>query len=148
MMQILERDKDTTATGQGLILADTQAADEETVLASSDWDRYLDHEKWSRLINEPLIDWGKDPSKVADEGIVPPSVELITFALRYAMHMRDQGYRPPDRVVPNGDAGIAFERWEGSIHEVLEFESDGIVELLSYRHSRLENRLELSSDIP
>jgi hypothetical protein len=100
------------------------------------------------LINEPLIDWGKDPSKVADEGIVPPSVELITFALRYAMHMRDQGYRPPDRVVPNGDAGIAFERWEGSIHEVLEFESDGIVELLSYRHSRLENRLELSSDIP
>ena len=140
-MQILEQD--TTATGEDLILGKTQAADKETIRASSD----IDHDGWRVVINEPLIEWGRDPSKIADEGIDPPTREMITFASEYAMHLRDRGCPPPDRVVPNGDGGIAFEKWTGSFYQVIEFEPGGIVELLTYRDSRLVGREELSGDI-
>lgn len=102
-------------------------------------------EQWEEIIDSKLIEWGKDPSALADpgEGIVAPSLQSIKIASEVAQSARDAGWPPPTRVVPDGEGGIAFERQSGGVFESLEVTANGIVELLKFIDCRLVDRISM-----
>lgn len=122
---------------------------ETTALSHEDLDRMklAFRDGWDRILNESLIEWGGDPSRLRDSDIEPPSRELITLVSRYALKLRDAGLPPPTRVVPNGDGGIALEKFVNSSFQSIEFEKDGTVELLTFKDGKLESRHQLSKAI-
>lgn len=95
---------------------------------------------WSNIIDRKLIEWGRDPTPLEDEDVVPPSSEAIKVASDRAMALRDEGIEAPKRVVPNGDGGIVFERWAGPVSETIEVFEDGSIEYCCYRGTRLTHR--------
>ncbi len=52
----------------------TTAGASEQSLASSEADQQANREGWQRLIDDYLIEWGRDPSQLADEDLIPPSL--------------------------------------------------------------------------
>lgn len=162
-MSILER-VDSTVMGEVQRLSSTEAAKESALTESvriaitpqssatareiSPEKRKMFAEGWTNIINEPLIDWGKDPSQLEDEGIEAPSRALITFVSEYAMCLRRFGWPPPLRVVPSGDGGIVFELKSGPYFQSIEFDEDGTIELITFKDSKLVSRLELPRNIP
>lgn len=162
-MSILEQ-VDPTVMGEVERVSDTEAAEEEALTESVRVEKTPQSsadpreippeimkvfaEGWRDVINEPLIDWGKDPSQLEDEGIEAPSRALITFVSEYAMCLRRFGWPPPLRVVPSGDGGIVFELKSGPYFQSLEFDKDGTVELVTFKDSKFVTRIELPGTIP
>ena len=147
-MSILEL-VDPTVTGEVERISDTEGVEEDALTESvrvkktplSDSDlKKINAEGWRRTINEPLIDWGRDPSQLEDEGIDPPSREIVTLALQFAMFLRDQNVAPPDRVIPNGDGGIVFKRKMGDILEIIEVAKDASIEIIVFHGSEITTR--------
>lgn len=147
-MSILEL-VDTTVLGEVERVSDTEGVEEDALTESvqvektplSDSDlKKINAEGWRRTINEPLIDWGRDPSQLEDEGIDPPSREIVTRASQFAMFLRDQNVAPPDRVIPNGDGGIVFKRSVGEYLETIEIGADGSIEIIVFRESEIVTR--------
>lgn len=147
-MSILEL-VDPTVTGEVERISDTEGVEEDALTESvrvkktplSDSDlKKISAEGWRRTINEPLIDWGRDPSQLEDEGIDPPSREIVTLALQFAMFLRDQNVAPPDRVIPNGDGGIVFKRKMGDILEIIEVAKDASIEIIVFHGSEITTR--------
>jgi len=95
---------------------------------------------WERIIDDRLIEWGRDPSRLADDGVVPPKREVVGWAIRLARILASKGADAPQRVVPNGDGGIVFERWSGANAETIEVLDDGDVYYTAFRASRLVHR--------
>lgn len=124
---------------------DTRVADEDSLASTyeSKAEKEKRYEAWRNLINEPLIDWGKDPNKLEDDGIVAPTKDIITLALTYAMALRDAGWPAPTSVVPNGAGGIAFEKRSGRYHEIIEIYDDASAELITFHDSNLIGRKSL-----
>lgn len=99
-------------------------------LASEEQAAREDREAWQRIIDDFLIEWGKDPSTLDDEEIVPPSREIIHAASQVAIALRDGGEPAPLRVVPDGDGGIAFEYRSEGWFRSLSICEDGWIELV------------------
>lgn len=97
-------------------------------------------EKWQNLIDQKLIEWGRDPSQFDDEGVEPPSREIIRLAIELAEHFRDDGLTPPDSVVPDANGGIVFERRESDVSEVVHVWDDGTVDYQRFQGTRLVER--------
>ena len=97
-------------------------------------------EKWQDLIDQKLIEWGRDPSQLADEGVEPPSGETIRIAFEWANRFSKNGLPPPDSVVPDANGGIVFERREKDVSEVLHVWDDGSVEYQRFHGTRLVER--------
>ncbi len=97
-------------------------------------------EKWQELIDRKLIEWGRDPSQFDDEGVEPPSREIIRLAIALAEQFRDDGLTPPDSVVPDANGGIVFERRENDVSEVFHVWDDGTVEYQRFHGTRLVER--------
>lgn len=117
------------------------AGDGGLASGSADEDRKLG---WQTIIDDCLVEWGKNPSGLADEDLVPPSVEIIDLACKAAMEFRDQAVPPPLRVVPDGEGGISFEFRCGSCFMSLNILSDRSAELLTFRDCRLVSRRRLA----
>ena len=96
--------------------------------------------EWQEIIDRQLVEWGRDPDALADEGIEPPSSATIRLARRVAQATRDAGAPPPSRVVIDGAGGIAFERLDSGIYETLLVRKDGSVEALAFRGAALLSR--------
>lgn len=99
---------------------------------------------WEERILKKLDSWEANPSCVEDDGVIAPSPRVIRLAADYARQMRDEARLPPKRVVPNGDGGIVFERWQGTDSETLEFLDDGTVELAAFSDCKLIARTRLN----
>ena len=100
-------------------------------------ERQVDVDAWN-TIDGKLIEWGRDPSQLEDEDIIPPSSDAIASASKFACEFRDQGKPAPLRVVPNGDGGIVF-RWEyGETSISVEIEADESKELRCFHNCRLK----------
>jgi len=112
----------------------THAA-EDPVLSGSELNCRRD--AWDQIIDRYLIEWARYPSRLDDEGVIPPSADIIHRACEIAIDMRDQTLAAPLRVVPNGDGGIVFERREGPIFQTIEIYEDGSVESAAFVDSRL-----------
>ncbi len=147
-MAILEL-VDTTVLGDVERVSDTEGVEEEALTESVQVERTppsgselkkLNAEGWRRTINEPLIDWGRDPSQLEDEGIDPPSRAIVTLALQFAMFLRDQNVAPPDRAIPNGDGGIVFKRTMGDILEIIEVAKDASIEIVAFHGSEITSK--------
>ncbi len=97
-------------------------------------------EAWDQVIDHKLIAWGSDPSQLEDEGIDPPTREIIYQAIRLAQEYRDAKCPAPDSIVPDPNGGIVFERREKDVSEVLHIWEDGTTEYLFFRGTRLVER--------
>jgi hypothetical protein len=95
---------------------------------------------WQHFIDYMLVEWGKDPTRLAEDGLTPPSAKAIRGACVLAGIFRDEDKEAPLRVVPSGDGGIVFERAYGEFFEKIEIEEDGSVEWATFRNSRLLSR--------
>lgn len=95
---------------------------------------------WDRIIDQHLVEWGRDPSGFDSDEIVPPSREIIHAACHVAMRLRDENWAAPLRVVPDGDGGIAFEHEDGASFQTLHLQADGSVELLTFRDCKIVGR--------
>lgn len=107
----------------------TAAATDETLATYDDAARER-REAWRRVIDHKLIEWGRDPSQLEDDDLIPPTRTAIRAACEAASQLRADGRAAPNRVVPDGDGGIVFERWCGPLSESIEFLRDGEMELV------------------
>lgn len=69
-------------------------------------------EGWERIINDRLVEWGRNPPAFDEDGLVPPTADVIRKACELATRYRDDAnFVPALRVLPDGDGGIVFE-WQ------------------------------------
>ena len=127
------------------LLSETVQPDVETKAAAPDsiLDRAAgaaNREVWNRVIDRNLVEWGVRPPDSGEEGFVPPTPTVIGLACQWAQRLRDIGVAAPQRVVPDGDGGIAFERSDQEWFSSLDILADRSVELLTFRNCRLVTR--------
>ena len=117
----------------------TAAAGAES-LAHEEYDAQWCRNCWQQVIDRTLIEWGRNPSVLEDDGISPPTGASIDAALRIAGKMREYGIAPPLRVVPTGDGGISFERGNRQWSEMIEVNANGSAECFEFEEARLVHR--------
>jgi hypothetical protein len=99
---------------------------------------------WERLVDHTLIEWGRDPAVLEDDGVVAPSVETVKRACEVSAVLRRLEFPPPTRIVPTGDGGIAFQVDGHRDFVSVEIAPDGAVEYLRFSDSKLVERYEVS----
>lgn len=86
----------------------TTSAGTET-LATDAREAEMNRAGWQRMIDEQLVEWGRNPNQFDEEDFVAPDAEVLDRACRIAMHLRDNGWPAFLRVLPDGEGGIVFE---------------------------------------
>lgn len=94
-------------------------------------------ERWQRVIDERLIEWGRYPHLLEDDDLISPTHLALQSAARLAIAMRDKGLPPPTRVVPDRDGGIAFEKCDGERTTTIMISSVGSMEALIWLGSNI-----------
>lgn len=97
-------------------------------------------EAWNGMIDKKLIEWGLHPEEIADEGVDPPTREILQQCIKLASKWRDEDLPPPDSVVPDANGGVVLERCAGHFSEVLHFWDDGTIEYQRFRGAKLVER--------
>ena len=115
-------------------------ADTESPITRDDNSNIHAADGWQHLIDQHLTRWEATSLAFDDEGIEPPSWEIIRLAIHLAERCRDLGWAAPDCVVPDPNGGIVFERRENGLSEVLHVWDDGTVERQLFRGTRLVER--------
>jgi hypothetical protein len=118
----------------------TRAATDDTLASIR-----RDASAWQDVIDGKLIEWGRDPSRLAEPELIPPTRAAIKRAVAIASELRDRNVLPPMRAVPDGDGGLVFERWSGEVSESIEVDAEGRAELVRLRSGCVE-RTELASE--
>ena len=101
---------------------------------------------WAGLIDDPLLRWMTGPFGVDEEGFEPPGKEVVRLACRIAHRYGAEGRTPPDRVVPDGDGGLAFELEYSGTSLSLNVYDDLTVELDVFARSSLSSRTDLTDE--
>jgi hypothetical protein len=83
--------------------------------------------RWQAVTSQ-LEGWKHNPDQLEDEGVVPPSRELVEAAEGVAEALSGHGVDRPDTLVTNGDGGIVM-RWRlpGRTWSI-ELDADGSIE--------------------
>lgn len=121
-------------TGEDVV--GTAAADDEQ-LALSAAEREKNRQGWQAIIDSQLIEWGRDPTVLDDEGVNSPSKAVIDCACRLGILLRDAEWAAPHRVVASADGGIVFERWSGDLFAQIEICDDGAILFAAFEQGRL-----------
>jgi hypothetical protein len=101
-------------------------------------------ERWQQLIDERLLEWGRDPSGLADDEFTPPSVEIVGVAHRWAKECQSSGFPAPTRIVPDGGGGIAFELQDALSYHAILIHADGKVEAVGIEEGKMRYRKRLA----
>jgi hypothetical protein len=104
---------------------ETRAATVDT-LATEDRHR----SDWQSVIDQKLIEWGRDPGQLAEDELIPPTRAAVARAVKIARDLRDREWPPPLRAVPDGDGGVVLERWAGPWSAAFEIDSQGGVQFV------------------
>jgi hypothetical protein len=114
------------------------APDESLALFAQDSDR----QEWERIIDNQLVEWGLDPTKLADDGIESPSDAALSTASQLALAFRNAKFPRPTRVAPTGDGGVAFH-WDKGQGTMLIFEvsDDGTSERIEIDRGNIVARM-------
>lgn len=136
-MKMLESDATISKKIIGSI--STGVAESPTLTTGGDY-RSKNREAWQAVLDYTLVEWGRNPSQLAEDGLIPPSANALAVACQVAQFLRDHDQDAPLRVVPNGDGGIVFERSQGEIFETIEIQEDGSAECTVFINSRLRTR--------
>lgn len=99
---------------------------------------------WQRLVDFTLVEWGRDPTPLDDDGVKAPTGRVIRWAIEIARNLAEREAPAPTRVVPNGDGGIVFELTHRGSCESIEIESDGTAFHSVFFGSRLIHRAVLA----
>jgi len=132
----LETEKDAPTQTKIRELIGTSASDDLTISRETP-DNESSTRGWNNVINYTLIEWGKSPDSLEDEGIEAPDTTTVRRACEIAIALRDSGFSCPDRVLPNGNGGIVFEKEMGARLFTYEIESDGPIEYREFLQGRL-----------
>lgn len=119
----------------------TRAVDDTLLSSSREMERRA---AWDVVVGR-IVEWGRDPQRLEDEGNVPPSFAAVRRAGRFALILRDDGARAPDWAVALGDGGIAF-RWAGGTpgnDVTLEIDAEGGTEAIRMEQFRIVSRTQL-----
>lgn len=102
-------------------------------------------ERWRAVVDRPLIEWGRDPERFRDEeeGIEPPSAEIVRMASLAALALSQTPVPPPLRVAMNGEGGLTFEWRDDLWFLTLDITADGHAEFCRYEDCRLIDRRRL-----
>jgi len=95
---------------------------------------------WQKLIDYKLIEWGWNTAQFEDEGIEPPTRDIVQRAIALAEALRDAGLAAPDSVVPDPNGGIVFEYREKAVTHVYHVWDDRTIEYQCYAGTRLIER--------
>lgn len=120
-----------------VVAAVATSAEQETAVASSAvtiWEHFIDH---------TLIKWGENSSLFADEEFDGPGREIISRAIEIAKQYARDGKPAPDRIVPDADGGLVFERRQGTLSEKIHLWDDGLVEYVQLHGTRVVERYPL-----
>lgn len=90
-------------------------------------------ESWRSIVDNLLIEWGRRPEVIEDDGIEPPAARAIAVASIVASRLRDDKMPPPTNVAPTADGGIAFQYELAGCFLTIEIDPNGDVELRVYR---------------
>lgn len=101
---------------------------------ASNWKR------WTAIIGDRLIEWGKSGQVYIDDDIKSPSLRAIDVACVVADQARNHNIQYPTRVVADGDGGIAFEFEHATNPYYIEVYEDGSVDLLIFQGTALQAR--------
>ena len=110
----------------------------EDALASTLANAGREKERWGAVI-ETLSRWRENADDLRDDGIVPPTPQLIDYACDFASACREDG-PAPTHVAPAGDGGIVFEQGDPSLYHVLTFHPDGAIEATTFSNFQLIDR--------
>jgi hypothetical protein len=91
-------------------------------------------------IQGQLADWARDPAQLAEDDLTAPNAATIARASLVASTLHENGAQSPNRVVPTGDGGIAFQFERGHEFISIEVEPEGVIELLAFDDGRLRHR--------
>ena len=139
-------DSHATLSGSFDEIVATEAATEESLASTAGVDE-AKYEGWQRIIDDYLIEWGLNPDQLADDDLIPPSKQVIGYANRVAIALREAKWSPPLRVVPDGEGGIAFEQRSGDFFQSLEIRADATIELSTFKNCRLQSTFVLPIDM-
>ncbi len=98
-----------------------------------------ERDRW-QVIVDLLLGWRSDPSSLLEEETPPPEIAVIDHALRVCEEWQRVGQSLPDRVLPDGAGGIAFEWYREPWFSDVEFESNGQGTWRVYHDSRPVDR--------
>jgi len=132
----LDTERDSATQTRIRQWVETTASDDLTITGEIP-DKELSVRGWNEVINYTLIEWGKSPESLDDDGIEPPNRQTVRRACDIAIALRDSGLPCPERVLPNGNGGIVFEKEAGGRLCVFEIESDGLIEYREFLNGRL-----------
>lgn len=99
-----------------------------------------DHrEVWVTLINQTLIEWGRNLSEFVADGLAPIGKPALQLACRFSVGSKKDGDKPPSRILPTVDGGVVFV-WDfpaekGEIE--LQFNVDGSAELTGFKQGKV-----------
>jgi hypothetical protein len=85
-------------------------------------------QRWRELIDNTLAVWEKNPELLDDEGVDAPSRIIVGQAIVVANYLKEHGVSAPERVVPDGNGGLAFAWFDGAVSESIEINADGSLE--------------------
>ena len=94
-------------------------------------------QEWD-LIETKLIEWGRDPSQLDEEGTTTPSGDTIQLAIETASRMSRDRDPAPTRVVPDVHGAIVFELQGGNTFESVHVQPDGRIEHRFFVDHRLQ----------
>ncbi|HEV3136350.1 MAG TPA: hypothetical protein VGZ26_00575 [Pirellulales bacterium] len=95
---------------------------------------------WQHLIDYQLIEWGRNPRDLEDDGLKAPTSAAIEQAIEISARFSALSLPAPTAVVPDGIGGIVFERREGASATTLRVSSTGSVEFVEFRDGALLRR--------
>lgn len=121
----------------------TDAAQEDS-LATGQRDAEAVRAAWETIVDKYLIEWGKNPSVIEEYDLAPPTGPILLRSIELARACAADGWPAPQRVLPDGDGGVIFERGTGAVFQSLRVDRDGRIELLTFHNSKLVARDQFS----
>ena len=119
------------------VLTGADTASPATIEESGD-DQF--RESWQALIDHRLIEWGRDPSQLDEEGTKAPSKDTIQRAIWLADRLCKNGFPAPTSIVPDAHGGIVLEWKSGEVFESVRIMPDGTAEYCAFKDYRLIER--------
>ncbi len=126
----------------------TGAIDDKSLGTTPDLESH-NRDAWQRMIDDYLIEWGRNPEQLADEeeGLEAPTEDALRSAIEHARNNAEKALPAPLRVVSDGDGGISFERRDGDWHQSLDILPDGTAELVTIKNYCFVDRILVSAGI-
>lgn len=102
-------------------------------------------EQWQHFIDHKLLEWARKPADLEDEGLDPPTIEVICRAIELATLFQREGDPPPTTVSPDPNGGIVFTRKSNGQTEEYHLWDDGVIEYCRFEGARLVERRPVDS---